>query len=306
MSVVMPRMVHMETTTFTLASGRVVGVTEFGDPLSDRVVVFAHAAPGASQFDPDPAVTAARDVRVIALDRAGYGRSEPLDDGPPSVARSAADISEYLAAQGIGPTGGGGATVGAAGWSAGGRIALALAAAHPHLIERVALVGTPAPDTFVPWVGDDNRAMLESWRGMPLSSAVDSLKATFDGFAGAAPSGESQLPQLANPEVDGDVLVTARDRLVGMLDDAMLQGNVGVATDIVSYTLMDLGFDPVHVAQRTLLLYGAKDPIGNAHASWYRSHLVDARVEMVPDRGHLLIVPLWDRVLSHLAPGSKR
>ena len=52
-----------------------------------------------------------------------------------------------------------------------------------------------------------------------------------------------------------------------------------------------------------LLLYGTRDPaIGSRHATWWQRHLPSARVEMSPGAGHLLIIPMWHRVLSFLAP----
>ena len=288
----------MESTTFTLDSGRVVGVTEFGDPTAESVVVFAHAAPGCSAFDPDPEATARRSVRIIALDRPGYGPSDLDAFGPISVARAADDFAEVLADRGI-------PSVGAAGWSAGGRVALALAARHPQLVDRVAVIATPAPDGEVPWVGDDNRAMVAALGDESPSVAAAKLTATFDELFGAAPAGESMLPQIAAP-ADEERLESARDRLVVMLDRAVEQGNVGMSADIVSYTLMDLGFSLDDVQAKCLLLYGDADEIGSTHARWYKNHLADARVEMVPKAGHLVVIPMWDRVLSHLAPGSTR
>jgi len=289
----------MDASTFELASGRTIGVTEFGDRTADRVVVLAHPAPGSSIFDPDPIVTGTRGVRMIAIDRPGCGSSELAAYEAPTVHRAAADIAEYLAAEGI-------RTVGVAGWSAGGRVALALAAAHPELVDRVAVVATPAPDPDVPWVGEENRAMLESLRHMPPSEAVVSLAAMFDEFMGAEPSPEETVKAVATPDVDDAVLGEAHDRLLGMMHGAVAQGNLGMAADIVGYTLLAWGFGPDDVAAKTLLLYGAKDPdIGQAHANWYHSRVPDSQVEMVPDAGHLVLISQWDRVLSHLAPGSK-
>ena len=289
----------MDASTFELASGRTIGVTEFGDRTADRVVVLAHPAPGSSIFDPDPIVTGTRGVRMIAIDRPGCGSSELAAYEAPTVHRAAADIAEYLAAEGI-------RAVGIAGWSAGGRVALALAAAHPELVDRVAVVATPAPDPDVPWVGEENRAMLESLRHMPPSEAVVSLAAMFDEFMGAEPSPEETVKAVATPDVDDAVLGEAHDRLLGMMHGAVAQGNLGMAADIVGYTLLAWGFDPDDVAAKTLLLYGAKDPdIGQAHANWYHSRVPDSQVEMVPDAGHLVLISQWDRVLSHLAPGSK-
>jgi pimeloyl-ACP methyl ester carboxylesterase len=57
---------------------------------------------------------------------------------------------------------------------------------------------------------------------------------------------------------------------------------------------------------KSLIVNGQADAIaGNAHATWYQRSLPDARVEMIPNRGHLVIIPAWDRVLSHVGPGTK-
>jgi pimeloyl-ACP methyl ester carboxylesterase len=288
--------VGVETSLFTLASGRRVGVSEFGDPNAERVIVLSHPAPGSSVFDPDPAVTAGREVRVIALDRPGYGESE-LDE-PISVARAAEDIAEYLAAQKI-------STVGAAGWSAGGRIVLALAAAHPDLVDRVAVIASPAPDDGVPWVGE-RRPLLDALAALPPKEAFTTFLGQFNQFFGEHPTAESQLGQLQTPGVDDGMTEVGTQRVLEMLHHAMAQGNAGAVADIISYMLLDLGFSLDDVRAKTLLLYGGADSIiGGAHGRWYQKHLADARLEMVPNAGHLLMIGAWDRVLSHLAPGSK-
>ena len=289
----------MDTTTFTLSSGRVVGVTEFGDRSSSTVVVLAHAAPGSSAFDPDPTATAAHRVRVIAVDRQGYGLSELDGDTAPTVAGAADDIAEYLDSQGI-------TSVTAAGWSAGGRVALALAAAHPTLVERVALIATPAPDTDVPWVGDDNRAMVESFRSLSPNEAIVALAGMLDEFMGAEPTAESLIASVATPDVDDAIVAVAHDRLVDMLRLAVMQGNLGTAADIISYTLLDWGFEPLDVRADAFLFYGEKDlAIGAAHAAWYADQIASAEVEIVVDVGHLLVVPAWDQVLTRLVGAPK-
>lgn len=289
----------METAAFTLRSGRVVGVTEFGNPEAEQVVVLAHPAPGSSRFDPDPDATVGRIVRVIAVDRPGYGLSEPMPGGEPFTASSAAsDIAEVLEARGV-------ERVGAAGWSAGGRVALALAALRPDLVDRVAISGTPAPDAEIPWMEQGIRASIAELAGMTPGQALDALIGQFDTMVGARPSGRDLLPFLAHPGPDDEVLKGAEGRLRGMLDSASRQGNLGMAADTLSHTMLDQGFELGAVAAKTLLLYGTKDVIGSRHARWYLKALANARVEMDPNAGHLVVVPRWDRILSHLAPGSK-
>ena len=96
-------------------------------PADARVVLFCHAAPGDGSFDPDPAVTAAHGVRLVAPDRPGYGGSDPVGEDEFATVDGAADDAAALLDELRGP----GATAGVAGWSNGGWVALALAARRP-------------------------------------------------------------------------------------------------------------------------------------------------------------------------------
>ncbi|MCU1505274.1 MAG: alpha/beta hydrolase [Microbacteriaceae bacterium] len=289
----------MDSVEFRLLSGRAIGVSEFGRRSSETVVVLAHPAPGSSRFDPDPAVTNRRNVRLIAVDRPGYGTSELLaDGGPGTVTDAASDIAEYLAFQGI-------TRVGAVGWSAGGRVVLALAAVYSALVGRLAVVATPAPDEEVPWVGTENRERLGELSALPAAAAVTALSDQLAKVVGERPSADALLRMLSSDEADARLREQARDRLAEMLDRAAMQGTTGMAADIVSYTLLDWGFDPASVAAKTLLLYGGADQITGAHGRWYQKRIPHSRLETVKDVGHLLVVPMWDRILSHVAPGSK-
>ncbi|GII34774.1 hypothetical protein Pmi06nite_82160 [Planotetraspora mira] len=68
-----------------------------------------------------------------------------------------------------------------------------------------------------------------------------------------------------------------------------------------------LGFELSEVTAKTLLLFGAKDPLtGSRHGTWWQKRLLNARLEMSPQGGHDLLLAVWKRVLSHLAPHCKR
>jgi pimeloyl-ACP methyl ester carboxylesterase len=68
-----------------------------------------------------------------------------------------------------------------------------------------------------------------------------------------------------------------------------------------------LAFDLAEVTAKTLLLFGAKDPLtGSRHGAWWQRALPNARLEMSPHGGHDLLVPMWKRTLSHVAPHCKR
>jgi len=88
-----------------------------------------------------------------------------------------------------------------------------------------------------------------------------------------------------------------------MLRAAFVQGAHGLAADIAAYCLQPWGFHPEDVRAETLLLYGSHDPLADPrHGHWWQSQLPEARLEVVPGAGHLLVIPMWARVLAHLAP----
>ncbi|MGO4535942.1 alpha/beta fold hydrolase [Leifsonia sp. 2MCAF36] len=307
----------MADLTFTLRSGRAVGLSVFGDPDAERIVVFCHAAPGSSAFDPDPGASAERNAHIVAIDRPGYGSSDPWPAGSwPSIVRAADDVAEYIRSILVTESVIGGSrprSVGVAGWSAGGRIALAVAARHPQLVDRVAIVGTPAPNEAVPWIDPQLQALSDQLGAMPPDEAMARLGAMLqpqaDAVDAASEPGEVPLDLLGVGAADEQALAGrgVHDRLGRMLKEAFRQGTRGVAGDILSYTARPWGFDLADVVAKTLVIAGQADPLaGHAHAAWYQRSLPDARLEMVPGVGHLAIVPVWGRILSHLAPADVR
>ena len=97
-----------------------------------------------------------------------------------------------------------------------------------------------------------------------------------------------------------------RERLGEMLEAAFSQGARGLVADIAGYCLQPWGFEPEQVEAKTLLLYGSRDPLaGPRHGRWWQKRLPNARLEVAPGAGHLLVVPAWPRILAHLAPGRK-
>jgi len=254
-----------------VAGGRKVGVTGFGDPRSLRLVVFCHPTPGGGGFDPDPIVTAARGVHLLSFDRPGYGASEPLGEGDhPSFDERADEIAAFItdseqSARSIAHTRFG--LIGVVGWQTGGLTALALAARHPDLVDRVAIVDTPAPPYAPPMLG--------------------SLPFTLD-YLGIDPAD----PALRRPGL--------RNRLDRMLDEAGLQGSTGFDTDQASLS-EPAGLKTAQAS--TKLIYGDDHPlISPADALWFESHLPNANIVRVQNGRSLSIATQWERILEHVAP----
>jgi pimeloyl-ACP methyl ester carboxylesterase len=299
---------------FVLESGRRVAVhftrtrAFWPDPPGEQdrehsLVVFCHCAPGGGPFDPDPGRTHASNVTLVAVDRPGYGRSDPVTSGRwATVASAADDIAAVLDSVGAG-------RVGVVGWSAGGRVALALAARRPDLVDRVVVSATPAPDAEVPWIDPVQRAEFERLSTLAPYEVHAELQARLGSLVPEDPFSGDALWLLAAVTSDETALEKpgVRDRLGKMLRAAFAQGTVGLAADIAGYCLQPWGFEPGAVEARTLLLYGSHDPLaGPGHGHWWRDRLPNARLEIVPDAGHLLLLPMWSRVLAHLVADRDR
>lgn len=283
--------------------GRWVAVHRLADGDTGQTVVLCHPAPGAGTFDPVPEQTWARGMTLLAADRPGYGQSDPVPTGEwASVGAAADDVAVVLERAASGP-------VGVVGWSAGGRVALALAARRPDLVDRVVVLGTPAPHEQVPWLPREQQEALAGLRGLEADAVHATLSRRLAPLIPPDASTAEALGLLAVSAADGPALAQpgARDRLSRMLAAAFTQGADGLAGDIAGYCLQPWGFEPEAVRAKTLLLYGSRDPVaGTRHGTWWQKHLPNARLEVAPGAGHLLILLRWQRALAHLAPGTKR
>jgi pimeloyl-ACP methyl ester carboxylesterase len=288
-------MTETTTQTITRPDGRRIAVYDLTPHATADapVVLLCHAAPGAGTFDPDPEVTAAGGVRLISLDRPGYGGSDPVTDTFATVDLAADDAAAVLDA--VLPTG---ATAGVVGWSAGGRVACALAARRPDLVHAVVAIATPAPDEEVPWVPDEHRAGIDALRDQPPAVVHAALTEAFGPLTEAGPAlvgvGDADAAVLAGDGVT--------DRLTTMLDASLVQGSAGMVADIAGYSLRPWGFDPADVRVPVLLGYGVADErVPVEHGRWWAKQLPAARLEEVPGVGHMVVVPFWGQALAHLA-----
>ena len=261
----------------------------FHGPRTDgrRVVVFFHPAPGSGLFG----LATGSDFAVVGVDRPGYGSSDPVGDGHwATVASAADDAAAVVRALGVTQA----TTVG---WSAGGRVALALAARHPEVVEAVVVVATPAPHEEVPWIPPPQYESLRSMRGERADVVHARLAAQLQAMAPADPRSDEALALLARSPADDDALndVLLRARLGEMLAAAFRQGVAGLANDIAGFTLQPWGFEWDAVRAPTLLVYGESDPLaGRRHGEWWQHALSNAELMTVTGVGHIGVIKGWE------------
>jgi pimeloyl-ACP methyl ester carboxylesterase len=120
--------------------GRRLAYTEWG-PADGSVVLLFHGMPGSRLLCPDVEATGRRRIRLVGVDRPGYGESSPkpgrrivdwADDARSLLDNLAVPVASVV------------------GWSSGGPYALACAATLGERIRSVAVVAGDAPLDAVP------------------------------------------------------------------------------------------------------------------------------------------------------------
>lgn len=264
------------------ANGHRLSVTQYG-ALEGTPVFFFHGAPGSRLPMPEePATAHALGVRMIALDRPGYGHSQPqphrtLCDWPQDVAA----VADYLGIQGF-------AVIGQ---SAGGPHAVACAALLGGRVTALALVGAPAPPQADGAIQNLSRTALTLGalgRYLPRAARLGTgLSAQ---LARRAPERYMRFMESRLAPADAALLADSRFRQ-GLLDkyrEGYRRGGGGHARDL--YLLAhDWGFDLERVRCPTWLWHGAEDQVVPATVCHVLERcLPRAHCSVVPETGHLL------------------
>src|SRR5262245_19262554 len=275
----------------TRADGRRVAWSEWGDTRGPAVVLL-HRNPRSRLLDPDAAATAEAGVRLITIDRPGYGGTDPV--AVPTRAAVAADMAAVVDEIGIDE-------MAVVGWSGGGHFAVEAGALLGARVRSLSLVCTPAPDDEIPWVPDSFRPLVESVRSDPAGALASITEAC--GFYAADPEA-----LVSSDPGEGDAEVRSRpgvtEALAVMMREGARQGAIGMASDVVAGSRGDpLPLDGLGAA--VSLWYGDADWIGSEHGGWYADRLEGARLTVVPGAGHLLPLIQWPAVLAAAAENRR-
>ncbi len=278
----------------TLDDGRQLGYVDYGDPNGQPVVLF-HGLPGSRlQGHPDRSIPAAAGVRLVAVDRPGYGlsdsqRGRTLLDWPDDVLRLADHLGlERFAVLGV---------------SGGGPYAAACAWKIPERLTTVALVSAMGPIdnaeviAEMPWL---NRLMLAlaKWSEWLVSLPAAALVS----LACYRPDWYLALQNTHLPSVDRaiyvrpDVQCSIREDMA----EAFRLGSQGAVRDIVLLA-KSWNFRLQEIDVPVQLWHGEQDttvPVQIGHA--LAATLPRCQTRFVPDAGHLLVIEHWLRILTDL------
>jgi pimeloyl-ACP methyl ester carboxylesterase len=281
--------------TIELPNGRRLGYGVAGSSDGNPVLYFGGTPGSRLDLQVGGLATAAaeRDVRLVALERPGYGRSDraPMRrvvDWAEDV-RHAADALELD----------GFAVVG---YSGGGPHALACAA---RLGDRVSAAGCIScvglrgiPGAFN-GMGPNERLLHRLVRLSP--GLVELVYRLVRRNAARAPERFFRDFEKDCCPADRAVLAGAatREAFRATVIEALSAGGGGAADDWNVLVRRDWGFRTESVAVPTLLVFGTADRVvPPAQGRDLARRIHDARVIEIPDEGHLLIIEHWPEILN--------
>jgi pimeloyl-ACP methyl ester carboxylesterase len=284
--------------TVALPDGRRLAYTEWGLPDGKPVLCF-HGTPGSRLWCPDEKATSAAQVRLIAPDRPGIGRSDPLEgrtlaDWPKDVEALANElqISSFAVV----------------GYSAGGPYAASCAALIPERLNGVALVSSRAlseynwaerPGVEEEWSSEE-RAEFELAQKDPGGAANLAAGHFADYVKRLEEHPELMHQQLEAAEGDRWFF---QDASRTAIFDAFLREMWRQGLDAVKWELIDVflpwGFGLADISIPVTIWHGSQDPrVKQEHIDFQASTIPKNSVVIWLDSGHLGFVKHWKEILE--------
>ncbi len=248
-----------------ILGGRRLGFAEYGDP-GGLPVVFFHPTPGSRL---DGAHTQPSPLRVIAVDRPGYGRSDPLPDR--TLLQVAGDVARLADALGLG-------SFAVAGISGGGPHALACAAALPGRVRCAAIVCGVGPLYEM-----HAKGLLEVGQAPPTDAEVAAQAAAVRENAELI----AQMGIAQSPAEDRRLFTPER---VALWVRSVTEGTRvadGMVSDYRAFT-RPWGFEIASIRVPVGLWYGDQDPVVPlAQGRYLAQRLPRATLTVMSGVGHL-------------------
>ncbi len=279
--------------TLRLPEGRRLGFAEYGAP--DGRPVFGIFGAAARRLRPPDGVTVRAGVRLILLERPGFGLSDPVPrrtllDWP-------AEVLALAGALGLDKF----AVVGG---SEGGPFGAACAYQIPERLSAVALVSALAPFD-APGV---TKGMAAPLRMLPvLARRAPGLLALMNrmvaGLARRNPEAFIKQAFGGLPEADQQIfrkLPAVKAALIADTPEIFRQGSAGLTQDM-RLVCGPWGFRPEDIRARVVVWQGEADPnVPPTMGRYLARSIPNARAHFVPGVGHTLGFSHWAEILESL------
>ncbi|MGE5375652.1 MAG: alpha/beta fold hydrolase [Bacteroidota bacterium] len=277
-----------------LLDGRELAYAEYGDPAG-KPVFFFHGAPGSNFFHPPVDVTRRMGVRLICVDRPGYGGStfqpkRKILDWP-------RDVASLADALGLG-------SFAVTGHSAGSPHTLACAYSLPARVRAAAVLCGVGPvdapgaienTTFI------NRLGFQLGRYSPWPLVRAMVWVLFHRQA-ADPAKAIDLDQRERVAADEEVLKIpgVRENCIESDIGAYRQGLLGYAWD-VNLIIRPWGIPLEQIQVPVHFWHGTADNFAAVHMARHMADRIpDAKAFILEGEGHMLLIPHWEEILGEL------
>lgn len=277
-----------------LADGRRLAYAEWG-PTGGRPILALYGTPGSRLFCPDIEATDAAGVRLIAIDRPGYGRSDPRPGlTVPDVCQDLAELHTILHLP----------PCPVFGWSGGGPYALGLAVGHPAIATAVGVAASWGPLRRVPdaWgvLPAERRALLDLAARDP-NAARPAVELVTQWYAEDPDRIVDGLTDAANPDHRLHRDPTIGDAMRTWFREGARQGTAGFVDDWIATYARDWDFDLAGIARPTTIWWGDGDAItSRSHAEYLAGAVPGAALVVFPGDGHLAPILHWPEILATL------
>lgn len=314
------------TRTVALGDDRAMTVDDAGDP-GGVAVLYLHGTPDSRLArHPDDGLAAAAGVRLLALDRPGYGGSSPPPApwSPGWPGDVAADVARLLDALGV-------ERCAVLAWSGGALTALALAAGAPlpgdggsagdhsptgagpgasplaGRVEACGIVAGVVPrqaydDPQVRAAGMNRLGMIELADVVPpgeLGPEVAPMLAPAPCDLALAAEHQAENRSAADT-AELAAVAGGAERMAAALVEAVRPGLAGAVADVEAQA-RPLAVDLSTVAGPVHLWYGGRDLVAPpAFGRWYETHLPHASLTVDERAAHFLLFTRWSEILTTL------
>lgn len=279
--------------TLRLADGRLLGYAIYGDP-EGRPVFYFHGFPGsrleAQLADP---VATRMGIRLIALDRPGYGLSDfkpgrTISEWPDDVIRiaDALEINRF-------------ATIGVSG---GGPYAAACALRIPERLTAVSIVcglgPLDTPDATRRMVRN-NHLIFFLGRRLPWLAKISLRRTAYQVQRDPWAILRRHIAALPDPDKAVFARPEVKTAMTDSVTEAFRRGSRGAACELLLYT-RPWGFLLGDIAARVNLWHGEQDVSVPAAMGQYQARAIpNCRATFCPGEGHFsLIINHMEEILS--------